>query len=58
MQRINETLVRRIEELTGQDAHHLIKRGFFFSHRDLDKVLDAYEMSVRPSVRLSVFLSV
>ena len=43
MQRIDEALVRRIETLTGRKAHHLIKRGFFFSHRDLDKLLDAYE---------------
>jgi len=42
-QRINETLVARMERLTGCKAHHLIRRGFFFSHRDLDKVLDAYE---------------
>jgi len=40
---MNDTLVRRIEGLTGRKAHHLIRRGFFFSHRDLDKVLDAYE---------------
>jgi hypothetical protein len=42
-QRINATLIDRIERLTGRRAHHLIRRGFFFSHRDLDKVLDAYE---------------
>jgi len=42
-QRINATLVERMERLTGRRAHHLIRRGFFFSHRDLDKVLDAYE---------------
>ena len=42
-QRINATLIERMEQLTGKRAHHLIRRGFFFSHRDLDKLLDDYE---------------
>ncbi len=41
--RIDQALIERIERLSGQRAHHLLRRGFFFSHRDLDKVLDAYE---------------
>ena len=35
---MNATLIERMERLTGRQAHHLIRRGFFFSHRDLDKV--------------------
>lgn len=35
--------MERIERLTGQKAHHFLRRGIFFSHRDLDQVLDAYE---------------
>jgi hypothetical protein len=41
--RIDQALIERIERLSGQRAHHLLRRGFFFSHRDFDKVLDAYE---------------
>ncbi|XP_049848546.1 tryptophan--tRNA ligase, cytoplasmic-like [Schistocerca gregaria] len=36
-------LVERIERLTGRPAHPFLSRGFFFSHRELDKLLDAYE---------------
>ncbi|KAM7442403.1 Tryptophan--tRNA ligase [Porites harrisoni] len=32
----------RIEQLTGKPPHHLLRRGVFFSHRDLDFVLDMY----------------
>ncbi|EDO33139.1 predicted protein [Nematostella vectensis] len=35
--------LERIERLTGKPAHHLLKRGVFFSHRDLDAMLDVYE---------------
>lgn len=33
----------RIEHLTGKTAHPFLKRGFFYAHRDLKDVLDAYE---------------
>lgn len=33
----------RIQTLTGKPPHHLLRRGVFFSHRDLDYVLDMYE---------------
>lgn len=33
----------RIEKLTGQKPHHFLRRGVFFSHRDLDLILDTYE---------------
>lgn len=42
-ERITDELVARFEKLTGKKAHHLLRRGIFFSHRDLDKALDAYE---------------
>jgi len=32
-----------MERLTGQKPHHLLRRGIFFSHRDLDWVLNNYE---------------
>lgn len=41
--RISVALVKRIEKLTGKPVHHLIRRGVFFAHRDLDHILDLYE---------------
>ena len=33
----------RFEAVTGKPAHRLMRRKLFFSHRDFDKILDAYE---------------
>lgn len=33
----------RVERITGQRAHHLLRRGIFFSHRDLNLLLDYVE---------------
>jgi len=41
--KIPAELIERMERLTGQRAHRYLRRGYFFSHRDLDVVLDAYE---------------
>jgi tryptophanyl-tRNA synthetase len=40
--RISDDLIRRMEKLTGKPAHHLLKRGIFFSHRELETILDCY----------------
>ena len=40
--KIDDSLRNRIEKNAG-DLHRLIKREFFFSHRDLDKVIEDYE---------------
>ena len=40
---INEELLNRFERLTGQKPHRLLTRGIFFSHRDLDVILDRFE---------------
>ena len=32
-----------MERLTGVKAHPLIRRGFFYSHRDFEFILDQYE---------------
>mmetsp|Transcript_20905 Transcript_20905/g.54332 ORF Transcript_20905/g.54332 Transcript_20905/m.54332 type:complete len:649 (+) Transcript_20905:266-2212(+) len=40
---IDDALIARIEKATGKPVHHFLKRGIFFSHRDLTAVLDAYE---------------
>lgn len=42
-QPIDGTLVRRFEQVTKMKAHPWLRRGIFFSHKDLDLVLDAYE---------------
>lgn len=42
-QPISEALIARFERVTGAVAHPWLKRGIFFSHRDLDIVLDNYE---------------
>jgi len=42
-ERIDEALIKRMEKLTGRRAHHWIRRGLFFSQRDMTALLDAYE---------------
>ena len=41
-QRIDASLLERIRRHTG-DLHPLLKRGLFFSHRDMNWILDEYE---------------
>uniref|UniRef100_A0A665UZV0 Tryptophan--tRNA ligase, cytoplasmic n=1 Tax=Echeneis naucrates TaxID=173247 RepID=A0A665UZV0_ECHNA len=41
--KIEKELVDRIEKVSGQKAHRFLRRGIFFSHRDMHQVLDAYE---------------
>jgi len=41
--RIDDALIARFEKITGKPAHIWIRRGLFFSHRDLNEVLDMYE---------------
>jgi tryptophanyl-tRNA synthetase len=40
---IDEALLQRFERVTGQKPHRWLRRGLFFSHRDLDLILDHYE---------------
>ncbi|KAM0790708.1 tryptophan--tRNA ligase [Microbotryomycetes sp. NB124-2] len=41
--RIDQDLLDRFERLTGRKPHSLLKRGTFFSHRELNQILDRYE---------------
>jgi tryptophanyl-tRNA synthetase len=34
-QRITEELLERLERVTGKPLHRFLRRGIFFSHRDL-----------------------
>jgi hypothetical protein len=40
---ISPALIARVERLTHRPAHHWLRRGIFFSHRDLEWILDQYE---------------
>ena len=42
-QRIEQGLLDRIEKSTGKPVHPFLRRGVFFSHRDLELILDAYD---------------
>lgn len=42
-QPIDGALIRRFEQITKTKAHPWLRRGIFFSHKDLNLVLDAYE---------------
>ncbi|TIB68461.1 tryptophan-tRNA ligase Wrs1 [Wallemia mellicola] len=40
---IDNTLLERFEKLTNRKPHLYLRRGMFFSHRELDRILDRYE---------------
>ena len=42
---IDESLLQKIKKLTG-DLHFLLRRKIFYSHRDLDKLLNDYERGI------------
>uniref|UniRef100_A0A914UYR9 Tryptophan--tRNA ligase, cytoplasmic n=1 Tax=Plectus sambesii TaxID=2011161 RepID=A0A914UYR9_9BILA len=41
--KLDESLISRMERLTGKPAHVMLKRGLFFAHRDLSLILDRLE---------------
>eukprot|EP01130_Rhizamoeba_saxonica_P016936 TRINITY_DN7946_c0_g1_i1.p1 TRINITY_DN7946_c0_g1~~TRINITY_DN7946_c0_g1_i1.p1 ORF type:complete len:402 (+),score=66.82 TRINITY_DN7946_c0_g1_i1:268-1473(+) len=40
---IDDALIQRIKTITSKDVHPFLKRGLFFSHRDMSELLDDYE---------------
>lgn len=40
---ISQELIDRFEKVTGKKVHTWIRRGLFFAHRELNKILDDYE---------------
>ncbi|KAK8795613.1 hypothetical protein WA158_000270 [Blastocystis sp. Blastoise] len=40
---IDQALLDRFEKVTGHPLHIWLKRGLFFSHREMNLILDAYE---------------
>lgn len=45
-QRIDDSLLKRFEKVTGHKPHRLLRRGMVFSHRDLNLILDKYEKDI------------
>ena len=41
--KIDAALIERFEKVTGKPAHHFLKRGIFFSHRDFHTILTLHE---------------
>ncbi|XP_008211616.1 tryptophan--tRNA ligase, cytoplasmic [Nasonia vitripennis] len=41
--KIDEELISRFEKITGKKAHHFLRRGIVFSHRDMHTILNLYE---------------
>ncbi|GJD07793.1 Tryptophan--tRNA ligase, cytoplasmic [Galdieria sulphuraria] len=42
-QKIDSELLNKMESLTGRPLHPFLRRGIFFSHRDLQEILQLYE---------------
>ncbi|TPX35314.1 tryptophan---tRNA ligase [Synchytrium microbalum] len=42
-QRISHELLAKLERLTGKKPHRFLRRNMFFSHRELDVILDRFE---------------
>lgn len=40
---VDKALLERLERVTGKPPHHFLRRGIFFSHRDLGFILDKVE---------------
>ncbi|KZC11183.1 PREDICTED: tryptophan--tRNA ligase, cytoplasmic [Dufourea novaeangliae] len=41
--KIDEELLARFKKITGKEPHHFLRRGIFFSHRDMHTILNLYE---------------
>lgn len=41
-EKISSTLLERIRKIAGED-HFMLRRGIFFSHREMDRILEDYE---------------
>ncbi|CAH0551840.1 unnamed protein product [Brassicogethes aeneus] len=41
--KIDDELLSRFEKVTGKPVHHYLRRGIFFSHRDMHTILNLYE---------------
>ena len=48
-QGIDEQLLERIERLTGKRPHRFLRRGIFFSHRDMNLIRATSSLLCSPS---------
>jgi tryptophanyl-tRNA synthetase len=46
-QKIDQALLNKMERLTGRPLHPFLRRGIFFSHRDLHEILALYESGTK-----------
>ncbi|KAG5520340.1 hypothetical protein RHGRI_033047 [Rhododendron griersonianum] len=42
-QRLDQSIIDRVQRLTSRPPHVFLRRGVFFAHRDFNEILDAYE---------------
>lgn len=40
---VTEETLNRFKKVTGHKPHHFLRKGYFFSERDFNKILDLYE---------------
>lgn len=45
--KIDNEVIAKLEKVAGKPVHHLIRRGIFFSHRDLFTLLNLREQGKR-----------
>ena len=45
-EKISESILERIRKIAGED-HFMLRRGIFFSHREIDRILTDYEKGVK-----------
>lgn len=41
--KLDNSIIERFEKVTGKPVHHFIRRGIFFSHRELHTILKLKE---------------
>lgn len=46
-QKLGPEILERMERLTGKKVHRFLRRGIFFSHRDISNLLDLYEKGTK-----------
>jgi len=45
-EKISEPILERIRKIAGED-HFMLRRGIFFSHREMDRILTDYEKGIK-----------
>jgi len=45
-EKISESILERIRKIAGED-HFMLRRGIFFSHREIDRILTDYEKGIK-----------